>query len=42
MKPEDVTADRKRPFTGPEYKDVTTHPALRNSVRSIPWPAAHR
>ncbi len=52
MKPEDVIADRKRPFTGAEYMqslrdgrevyidgervpDVTTHPALRNSVRSI-------
>ena len=52
MKPEDVIADRTRPFTGAEYmqslrdgrevyidgervEDVTTHPALRNSVRSI-------
>ena len=52
MKPEDVIADRTRPFTGAEYMqslrdgrevyidgeriaDVTTHPALRNSVRSI-------
>ena len=52
MKPEDVIADPKRPFTGAEYMqslrdgrevyidgervtDVTTHPALRNSVRSI-------
>ena len=52
MKPEDVIADRTRPFTGAEYmqslrdgrevyidgervQDVTTHPALRNSVRSI-------
>ena len=52
MKPEDVIADRTRPYTGAEYMqslrdgrevyidgervaDVTTHPALRNSVRSI-------
>ena len=52
MKPEDVIADRKRPFTGAEYmhslrdgrevyidgervKDVTAHPAFRNSVRSL-------
>jgi 4-hydroxyphenylacetate 3-monooxygenase len=52
MKPEDLIADRKRPFTGAEYMqslrdgrdvyidgervaDVTTHPAFRNSVRSI-------
>ena len=52
MKPEDVIADRKRPYTGAEYvqslrdgrevyidgervKDVTTHPAFRNSVRSL-------
>src|SRR6478752_2168983 len=52
MRPEDVIADRTRPFTGAEYmqslrdgrevyidgervQDVTTHPALRNSVRSI-------
>ena len=52
MKPEDVIADRTRPFTGAEYMqslrdgrevyidgervaDVTTHPAFRNSVRSI-------
>jgi 4-hydroxyphenylacetate 3-monooxygenase len=51
-KPEDIIADRKRPFTGAEYiaslrdgravfidgervTDVTTHPAFRNSVRSI-------
>jgi 4-hydroxyphenylacetate 3-monooxygenase len=51
-KPEDVIADRTRPYTGSEYvqtlrdgrevyidgeriADVTTHPALRNSVRSI-------
>ncbi len=52
MKPEDVIADRTRPFTGTEYiqslrdgrevyidgervPDVTSHPAFRNSVRSI-------
>src|SRR5258708_21339445 len=52
MKPEDVIADRTRPYTGAEYMqslrdarevyidgervtDVTTHPAFRNSVRSI-------
>jgi 4-hydroxyphenylacetate 3-monooxygenase len=52
MRPEDVIADRTRPYTGAEYiqslrdgrcvyidgervPDVTTHPALRNSVRSI-------
>jgi len=52
MKPEEVIADRTRPYTGAEYMqslrdgrevyidgeritDVTTHPALRNSVRSI-------
>src|SRR5690242_8039199 len=52
MKPEDVIADRTRPYTGAEYMqslrdgrevyidgervaDVTTHSALRNSVRSI-------
>lgn len=52
MKPEDVIADRKRPYTGAEYtqslrdgrevyidgervKDVTSHPAFRNSVRSL-------
>jgi 4-hydroxyphenylacetate 3-monooxygenase len=52
MRPEDVRADRNRPFTGAEYleslrqgrevyingervKDVTTHPAFRNSARSI-------
>ena len=52
VKPEDVIADRKRPYTGAEYmqslrdgrevyidgervKDVTTHPAFRNSVRSL-------
>ena len=52
MKPEDVIADRTRPYTGAEYmrslrdgrevyidgervRDVTSHPALRNSVRSI-------
>ena len=51
-KPEDVIADKKRPFTGAEYleslrddreiwiygervKDVTTHPAFRNSAVSI-------
>jgi len=50
--PEDVRADKTRPFTGAEYmeslrdnreiyiygdrvKDVTTHPAFRNSVASI-------
>jgi 4-hydroxyphenylacetate 3-monooxygenase len=52
MRPEDVRAYKKRPFTGAEYmeslrsprevyidgervSDVTTHPAFRNSVRSI-------
>jgi 4-hydroxyphenylacetate 3-monooxygenase len=52
MRPEDVIADKRRPFTGAEYMqslrdnrevyidgervaDVTTHPAFRNSVRSI-------
>ena len=52
MRPEDVIADKGRPFTGAEYMqslrdgrvvyfdgervpDVTTHPAFRNSVRSI-------
>src|SRR3979409_2513997 len=52
MRPEDVIADKRRPFTGAEYAeslrdgrevyfdgervgDVTTHPAFRNSVRSI-------
>jgi 4-hydroxyphenylacetate 3-monooxygenase len=52
MRPEDVIADRRRPYTGAEYMqslrdgrevyidgervaDVTTHPAFRNSVRSI-------
>ena len=52
MRPEDVIADRKRPYTGAEYieslrdgrevyingeriADVTTHPAYRNSVRSM-------
>ena len=52
MRPEDVRADKNRPFTGSEYleslrqgrevyingervKDVTTHPAFRNSARSI-------
>jgi 4-hydroxyphenylacetate 3-monooxygenase len=52
MKPEDVIADRTRPYTGAEYMqslrdgrevhidgervpDVTSHPAFRNSVRSI-------
>ncbi|HUB50045.1 MAG TPA: 4-hydroxyphenylacetate 3-hydroxylase N-terminal domain-containing protein, partial [Acetobacteraceae bacterium] len=52
MRPEDVIADKHRPFTGAEYMqslrdgrevyidgdrvaDVTTHPAFRNSVRSI-------
>ena len=52
MRPEDVIADKKRPYTGAEYrqslrdgrevyidgervKDVTTHPAFRNSVRSL-------
>ena len=52
MRPEDVIADKRRPFTGAEYiqslrdgravyidgekvSDVTTHPAFRNSVRSI-------
>ncbi|HVV93229.1 MAG TPA: 4-hydroxyphenylacetate 3-hydroxylase N-terminal domain-containing protein [Hyphomicrobiales bacterium] len=52
MRPEDMRADKKRPFTGAEYleslrsprevyidgervADVTTHPAFRNSARSI-------
>src|SRR5271156_1354476 len=52
MRPEDVIADKQRPFTGAEYlqslrdgrevyidgervADVTTHPAFRNSVRSL-------
>ena len=52
MRPEDIIADKRRPFTGAEYieslrdgravyiegelvADVTTHPAFRNSVRSI-------
>ncbi|HUN44368.1 MAG TPA: 4-hydroxyphenylacetate 3-hydroxylase N-terminal domain-containing protein [Acetobacteraceae bacterium] len=52
MRPEDIIADKRRPFTGAEYMqslrdgrevyidgervaDVTTHPAFRNSVRSI-------
>ena len=52
MRPEDVIADKKRPYTGAEYieslrdgrevyingervDDVTTHPAYRNSVRSM-------
>jgi 4-hydroxyphenylacetate 3-monooxygenase len=52
MRPEDIIADRRRPYTGAEYiqslrdgrevyidgervGDVTTHPAFRNSVRSI-------
>ncbi len=52
MRPEDVIADKRRPYTGAEYMqslrdgrevyidgervaDVTTHPAFRNSVRSI-------
>ena len=52
MRPEDVIADKRRPYTGAEYiqslrdgrevyidgervADVTTHPAFRNSVRSI-------
>jgi 4-hydroxyphenylacetate 3-monooxygenase len=52
MLPEDVIADRTRPYTGAEYieslrdgrevyidgervKDITTHPAYRNSVRSV-------
>ena len=50
--PEDIRADKKRPFTGAEYleslrdgreiyiygdrvKDVTKHPAFRNSAVSI-------
>src|SRR6201993_251353 len=52
MRPEDVIADRRRPYTGAEYvqslrdgrevyidgervADVATHPAFRNSIRSI-------
>ena len=52
MRPEDIIADKRRPFTGAEYieslrdgravyiegervADVTTHPAFRNSIRSI-------
>ena len=52
MRPEDVIADKRRPYTGAEYMqslrdgrevyidgervaDVTSHPAFRNSVRSI-------
>src|SRR6202020_1877226 len=52
MRPEDVIADKRRPFTGAEYRQslrdgrevyidgervagVTSHPAFRNSVRSI-------
>lgn len=52
IRPEDLRADKKRPFTGQEYieslrdnrevyiygdrvKDVTTHPAFRNTVASI-------
>ncbi|HXE15914.1 MAG TPA: 4-hydroxyphenylacetate 3-hydroxylase N-terminal domain-containing protein, partial [Stellaceae bacterium] len=52
MRPEDRIADKKRPYTGAEYReslrdgrnvyidgervaDVTTHPAFRNSVRSL-------
>ncbi|MGB7255880.1 MAG: 4-hydroxyphenylacetate 3-hydroxylase N-terminal domain-containing protein, partial [Xanthobacteraceae bacterium] len=50
--PEDLIADKKRPFTGAEFleslrdgreiyiygervKDVTEHPAFRNSARSV-------
>ena len=52
MRPENIIADKKRPFTGAEYidslkdgrevyiygervEDVTTHPAFRNSVRTM-------
>ncbi len=52
MRPEEVIADKMRPYTGAEYRqslrdgrevyidgervaDVTTHPAFRNSVRSL-------
>jgi 4-hydroxyphenylacetate 3-monooxygenase len=52
MRPEDIRADKARPFTGAEFleslrqgrevyingervRDVTTHPAFRNSARSI-------
>ena len=51
-RPEDIRADKSRPFTGAEYmeslrdgrevyingeriEDVTTHPSMRNSVRSL-------
>src|SRR5260370_23388667 len=52
QRPEDIIADKKRPFTGAEFleslrdgrevyiygervKDVTTHPAFRNSAASV-------
>ena len=37
---ESLRDDRTVYFHGEKVKDVTTHPAFRNSVRSIATPAA--